>query len=64
MTDTLGNQPRARPAGVGTYIAETVPGMRPGGYLWNLLVAVAYAVFAPILVPLVLGYHTTGGNWS
>lgn len=33
-------------------ITETVPGMRPGSHLWNLLVAVAYLVFAPVLMPL------------
>lgn len=30
----------------------TVPGMRKGSHVWNLIVAVAYVVFAPVSIPL------------
>lgn len=64
MTDLYGERARARDSGIGTNLAETIPGMRPGSHLWNLLVAVAYLVFAPVLIPLALACLSTRVEWN
>lgn len=63
MTDLYGGPPRPRPSGVGTDFTETVPVMRPGSHLWNVLVTVAYLVFAPILVPFAVACLTNRVEW-
>lgn len=64
MSDLYGNVPRSYRGGAGRNLAATIPGMRPGSHLWNLLVVVAYLVFAPLLVPLALACLTSWVDWT
>lgn len=64
MADRYGDVPRSHRGGAGRTLGATIPGMRPGSHLWNLLVAVAYLAFAPLLVPLMLGCRTAWTDWD
>jgi len=64
MVDSFSDGPRSHRGRTGGRLAAPVPGMRPGSHVWNLLVAVAYLVFAPLLVPLALACRTGWVDWA